>query len=115
MNLAIIGSKRGMNKTVFKYWIDYYIHKWGKPLHIISTGEKGIGEMARQYAVNNDIRLKIIYADAFRGIIGEIERNNLIVKECTHCIAFPAKNSKPTWDIIRKVSEENKKLKIKQI
>lgn len=115
MNIAVVGSKRGMSKAVFTYWLDYYITKWGMPEYIITTGESGIAELAKNYAIQRNIRLKFFYADAFKDTAGLIERDNLIVKECTHCIAFPKKNSKITWYVIRKVSEMNKKLKIKQL
>lgn len=104
-----------MDKLVCFYWLDYYSNKWGVPDVIISGGCSGVDKLAEEWARLHGIPTRIFYPDAFLGKRGFLERNTLIANECTHCVAFPSKTSKGTWDTIRKVKSLNKPVKIKNI
>lgn len=112
MILAIVGSRNGMDEVVFVHWLVYYLKKWGRPDKIISGGCRGIDTMAKKFALKNNIPFQEYPPDAFLGNAGFLKRNTEIAQACTRCIAFPCRQSKGTWDTIRKVTALNKKVKI---
>lgn len=112
MILAIVGSRNGMDQIAFNYWLNYYLRKWGHPDKIVSGGAKGVDTMAKRFAEKNNISFQEFLPDAFLGRAGYLKRNTQIAEICTHCIAFPAKYSKGTWDTIRKVTNLKKKFKV---
>lgn len=112
MILAIVGSRNGMDKDVFLFYMNYYLKKWGHPDEIISGGCRGVDEMAKKFAIKNKIPFREYLPDAFLGKGGFLKRNTEIANACSHCIAFPCRQSKGTWDTVRKVTALNKKIKI---
>lgn len=114
--LAIVGTRDGMNKELFTSYVNYYIRKWGTPDLIISGGCKGIDNMAEKYAKDNDIPFHAYKPKTFFDSAPDfLGRNTEIAETCTHCLAFPSKTSKGTWDTIRKATKLHRKIKIVQV
>ncbi len=111
IKLAIVGSRTFTNKNLFNQKINEFILKYNTPDIIISGGAKGADTLGENYAIDNNIPLKIFYPDwSKHGKIAGIIRNTNIVNDCTHILAFPSKNGTGTQDTIRKGKLANKKI-----
>lgn len=108
--LAIVGSRHFRNSQFFHQaildWIDRFKTT---PDQIISGGAKGADQLARDYARKNHIPLKEFLPDWSRyGKAAGPIRNNQIVKEATHILAFLSRHGSGTQDTIRKGKKAGK-------
>ncbi|MBR5027780.1 MAG: DUF2493 domain-containing protein, partial [Bacteroidales bacterium] len=83
---------------------------------IVSGGAKGIDSFAKQYALERNIPYMEFPPDyAKYGRVAPLVRNQEIVDYCDKVIAFPSKESRGTYDTIKKAKARNKVLKIVEI
>lgn len=86
------------------------------PDRIVSGGASGADRLARQWARKHNVQL--LEHKAERGKHGRAAgpmRNTLIVRDCTHLLAFPGPNTKGTLDIITKAQNANLNVRVIQI
>ena len=103
MKLAIVGSRYFTDYDLFKSKLSEF--NLTDIELIISGGAKGADKLAQRYAKDNNIKMKVFEADwNGYGKAAGPRRNTLIVKNCTHLIAFKAKDSIGTLDSIRKAN-----------
>lgn len=116
MILAIVGARFYDNKKFFTEKLEYFIEEYGFPDEIVSGGAKGIDTMAREFAVENDIKLTEYLPEwnIYGRGAGPV-RNSKIVDHCTHVLAFPSKAGKGTQDTIKKAQKKNKIVVIEYI
>ena len=112
MKLAIVGSRNFNDQDYFNNIIDLFINENGLPSMIISGGASGADTLAKNYAVSRNIPLIEHLPDWSKGRCAGPERNTKIVNDCDVMIAFPSKESKGTFDSIRKCQKMNKKVLI---
>lgn len=108
ISLGIVGCRKYMNWNNFIKIINDYVDRIGMPDQIVSGGAKGVDSMAARYATENNIPL-INHPpdwDKHGRAAGPI-RNSQIVKECTHILALPSKDSIGTLDTIKKARAKN--------
>ena len=102
--LAIVGSRRFNDYSLLKEILDPYL---GKILYIISGGAMGADNLARRYAKDTGLPIKIYYPDwKNHGKAAGVIRNTFIVKECDKMIAFAYPDSKGTRDSIKKAERK---------
>src|SRR3990167_8364678 len=108
INLAIVGYRNYNNYPEFKSYIAKFIEKYGKIDKIISGGAKGTDSMAEIYANEHKIPFVCYPADwsKYGKRAGPI-RNQLIVNDCTHMVAFLHPDSIGTQDSINKAKTKN--------
>ena len=113
--IAIVGSRNWRDWDKFKVCIEQIFDEWGvdKPDMIISGGASGVDAMAERFAwVKYDMVPVVFKADWNKhGTKAGPIRNSLIVKECTHVIAFPSRKGKGTQDTIKKAISSGKVVK----
>jgi len=110
MKLAIVGSRNYTNYTQFSQQLDIALEKWGSiPVEeVISGGASGADSMAARWAWERGIPVRIFQSDwAKWGKAAGPMRNQLIIENATHVVAFPSKDSRGTQDSISR----SKKLK----
>lgn len=109
--LAIVGSRTMKDEDLFQVAVDKWIGIYGVPIAIVTGDAKGADRLARQYAKANLIELIVKEADwsQFGKAAGPM-RNQQIVDECTHMLAFPASKSAGTRDSMRKAQASGKKI-----
>jgi len=101
MNLAIVGYRDFHDFEFVEKHIDDYIASKGKPDKIVSGGADGIDSLAEMYAKNHNIPIIVHPADWTKyGKQAGPLRNQLIINDATHMIAFPSSNSKGTFHTI---------------
>ena len=85
--------------------------EFGYPfIESIKSWAKGVDELAKMWAIKNQVQLKIHYPSwSEYGKAAGPMRNSLIVEECTHIIAFPSRTGSGTQDTIRKGLNANKR------
>lgn len=111
--VAIVGTRNPL--LTFDEWEERYIKTIMKynPTTIVSGGAKGIDAYARQFAENHGIQLIEIKPDYNRfHKLAPILRNTEIVNNSEVVLAFPSKESKGTWDTIRKGNKQGKQVEI---
>jgi hypothetical protein len=110
IKLAIVGSRTFTDKNFFLEKINEWINFHGNPSVIISGGARGADTLAEKYATDNNIQTIIYKPDykKYKGYIAPLIRNTLIVKECTHILAFPSRNGSGTQDTINKAEKLKK-------
>jgi hypothetical protein len=117
IRLAIVGSRNYTDYKEFVKIINDIVGRIGVPPDIIvSGGATGVDALAERYAIDNKIEFKVFPADwkTYGRKAGPI-RNTQIVNDATHVIALPSKESKGTYDTIRKARTLKRKLFIKVI
>lgn len=119
IKLGIVGSRNFNNYDIFSSKIDEWIDKHGgieSILAIISGGCKGTDNMAQLYAEEKCINTVIHFPnwEKFGKKTGPI-RNQLIVDDSTHIIAFPMDNSRGTMNTISLAKKAQKNLTIYKI
>lgn len=114
--LAIVGGRNFKDRDELFRQVDLYIKEIGvKPSMIISGGAKGADTLAKSYAKERHIPFDELVPDwGKKGRNAGLLRNTDIVERSTHLIAFPTKESKGTWDSIRKAQNTMKPCKIIQ-
>lgn len=93
IKLAIVGSRHFEDYEKFSTVVTKYIRAHGVPSLIVSGGCRGTDKMAERYAKDHSIPTRIFLPDGYTSQ-SFLDRNNLIVLECTHMIAFPTASSK---------------------
>ena len=90
IRLALVGSRRHNNYSIFEKHVKDWIAKNGKPDIIISGGADGLDSLARKFAREENYTFVEYLPDwkRFGKRAGPI-RNQLIVDDSTHMIAFP--------------------------
>lgn len=116
MKLAIVGSRKVLIsydefKSIIRKSLDLSFIDT-----IVSGGAKGIDSFAEQFATENHLKLIVYKPDYSRyGKSAPLVRNTLIIEDSDLVLALPSKDSKGTWDSIKKAQKLNKRLKIVQI
>lgn len=113
LKLAIVGGRTYNDYDAFKKIVDEYITELqSKPSLIISGGAKGVDTLAEIYAKDNNIPTEIFRPDWSKGKGAGLERNTDIIANSTHVLALPTKESRGTYDSIRKAKLYEKHLKV---
>lgn len=86
--VAIIGWRAWNNWEAFEQTILNWIGEYGKPEMIVTGDATGVDSMARRFAKEYQIELRVHVADWSTGDSAGPARNRLIVRDCTHMIAF---------------------------
>lgn len=112
MILAIVGthtiSESSQNYHRMKEAIGM-VYKYQTIKEVVSGGAPGIDTMAKTFAEDLHIPMKVFSAEWRKyGKAAGPKRNTFIIDYCDSCIAFPDKNSKGTFDSIRKAKKQNK-------
>ena len=115
MILAIVGTRDGIDYEIFSSHLAHYINKWSRPDLIISTNDKGIAALAKEYAEKNNIQYGQYVSTEFFGQIDNESHLRAIANDCTHVIAFPGKKSRNVWKVIKRVTKLHKRCKIIQV
>lgn len=116
MKLGIVGSRDFVDYQLFCKAIDQFLTEWNIDHNdiefIISGGALGADTLAQQWATDNNHQMKIFYPDwKSHGRAAGPMRNQLIIDNSTHIIAFPSVSGKGTQDSIKKAKKANKKIK----
>ena len=112
--IAIVGSRK-IND------VEFVLSKFNEVLRseklsyddvmIISGGARGVDTIAQQIAKKFGLPIIIFYPNWKKyGKRAGLIRNTYIVQYSDIVMAFPSKDSRGTWDTIRKAKENNKKL-----
>lgn len=107
--LAIVGSRDYSEYDNFCIHLNYWIktHPGLKINSIVSGGAKGVDSLAHKYAETHNIPITIHYANWVKyGRSAGPMRNQLIVNNATHLIAFPDERSVGTWDSVNKAKKK---------
>ena len=115
--LAIVGSRRFNDETVFLRTLRVWIDLFGEPAMIVSGGAKGADALAEAYALKNDhIELRVFAAEwnKYGKRAGPI-RNAAIVDAATHVLAFPDDRSKGTLDTIERAKSADLNVTIRYV
>ena len=120
MKLAIVGWRKFNDFNIFCRKIEETLHLWNvepKSIEvIISGGATGTDTLAERWAKSNEIFTKIFLPDwKQHGKAAGPIRNSLIIDESTHVIAFLSKESRGTYDSIKKAKQGNKILVVHNI
>lgn len=106
MKVAIIGSRNLYVNNLNNYLPD-------NVTEIISGGARGIDTSAREYAINNRIKLTEILPDYKKyGRIAPLKRNDLIVEASDVVLAFWDGKSHGTKYVIDYCKKTNKPIRI---
>jgi hypothetical protein len=109
MKLAVVGSRTFTDYQIFCDVLDSVLEVHGGMIELISGGAKGADSLAKRYANDAGIDIKIFAAhwDEFGKGAGMI-RNTDIVKECDQLLAFWDGKSRGTLDSITKAVQAKK-------
>ena len=114
MKLAIVGSRNYHNYEEFKQNILNILTVDNLSIgEIISGGASGADKLAERFAAEYQIPIKVFKPEwkKYGKAAGPL-RNQQIIEECTHVIAFPSVQGKGTQDSIRKAQLLGKPIKI---
>jgi len=102
MNVAIVGSRDYTNYDEFKWFVETTLQTWRlDDIQVVTGGAKGADSMAEKWAIENNLAIKIFKPDWLKyGKAAGPLRNQQIVENSTHVIAFPSKSGKGTQDTI---------------
>lgn len=98
MKVGVIGSRHFGRYDIVKQHLMMWEQEHGEITTIISGGASGADSMAMKYAI--EFKKNRIVHPALWGEYGKAAgpiRNQLIVNDSDHIIAFPDKNSVGTW------------------
>jgi len=109
IHLAVIGWRNMKNEEYFNSILDDYISANGTPTTIISGGQTGADTLARKYANANDITFiehsHKTYAHMKSPAMYH-HRNQLIVNDATHMIAFPYPQGSGTQSCMKRANKK---------
>jgi hypothetical protein len=124
INLAIVGSSRFYDYSVFENLIEDWIDSHGYPDLIIVGGASGVDYMAERWADNNSIPIAIFteeWSDSKRSLKdrGRPEAPNSltdkILTSATDILAIPSKTSKWTRIVIEMANERGISITIHEV
>ena len=98
-------------------WVWEQIETWIEELGedrietIISGGATGVDTAAADWARAHGLE-PVVHRPKKRNRKEFLARNTLIVQDCTHLLALPSKQSRGTYDTIRKARNARKKIRI---
>jgi len=98
-HLGIVGSRNLRNYPAFEQKVNEWVEANGQPHSIISGGQRGADSFARRYAEENDIPFKEHHHNTYRHMGSPRmyhHRNQLVVNDSTHLLAFPSKRGRGT-------------------
>ncbi|MCD8291151.1 MAG: DNA-protecting protein DprA [Prevotella sp.] len=108
MIVGIIGTRKATNYDEFKKLVSPYRESI---TGIVSGGAKGIDTLAKRLAQEWDVTFEEFLPDyAFYGRRAPLIRNSEIVNASDKILAFPASDSRGTFDTISKARNEGKML-----
>ena len=98
IHLGIVGSRNLENYDNFKDKVYDWIAQNGQPTSIISGGQRGVDSMARMFAEEHDIPFTEHHHNDYRHLGRRMyaHRNQLIVNDATHLLAFPSREGRGT-------------------
>mgnify|MGYP003133021810 CR=1 FL=1 len=108
-NLGIVGSRNLRNYPAFEQKVNEWVDANGKPHSIISGGQRGADTFARKYAEENDIPFKEHHHNTYRHMGSPRmyhHRNQLVVDDSTHLLAFPSKRGRGTQVTMRMANKK---------
>lgn len=106
MKVAIVGSRSLTVDDLEKYLPD-------DVTEIVSGGAKGIDTCARDYAIDNGIKLTEFYPEYNKyGRSAPIKRNQQIIEYADIVIAFWNGTSRGTFNVIESCRKIGKKIKV---
>lgn len=108
MRLAIVGCRHFVDYDLFCHHVDTWLQQH-QPQHlVIITGDAtGADAMAQRYADEHGLELMVHIAQwKLFGPSAGPKRNQWIVDDATHYLAFPSKVSRGTWDTIRRAQKK---------
>lgn len=108
INLGIVGYRNFNDYECFNENIKTFICNYGKIDKIVSGGASGADHLAERYAKENNIPI-IIHKPEWNkyGKFAGPKRNQYIIDDSTHLIAFLSPDSKGTYDSINKAKSKN--------
>ena len=115
--LAIVGSRKYKDYNFIETKILEWEKEIGKNHTIISGGATGVDSLAEIFAKNQDrkmITFKPDY-DTYPSKIAPLMRNTQIIEQAEYLIAFPDRESRGTWDSVRKATKKNIPVKVWKI
>ena len=86
--LAVVGSRGWTNQVALFSVLDAWVGEHGRPACIVSGGAKGADTFASYYAAARHVSFREFPADWTRGRRAGPERNERMLAEATHVIAF---------------------------
>ena len=115
MKLAIVGTRNpSISYEQFKEKLGQVI--FYKVDAVVSGGAVGIDAYAKRYAEENNLPLIEHLPDyETYGRRAPLMRNTLIVNDADRMVAFPSGESKGTYDSIRKMDREGKRVNLIKI
>ena len=108
-HLGIVGSRNLRNYPAFEQKVNEWVDANGKPHSIISGGQRGADTFARKYAEENDIPFKEHHHNTYRHMGSPRmyhHRNQLVVDDSTHLLAFPSKRGRGTQVTMRMANKK---------
>lgn len=124
INLAIVGSSRFYDFSVFERIIEDWIDKYGYPDLIIVGGASGVDYMAERWADANIIPIAVFteeWGDSRRSLVdrGRSEAPNTLTQKilngATHILAVPSLTSKWTRVIIEQANERKIPIEVHEV
>lgn len=108
---GIVGCRHFCDYAEFCKHMDTVVEKHGMPDQVVSGGARGADSLAQRWAKEKDLSFvcfppKEAEHPSFRAAC--LARNTQIVNASQLLVAFPSRQSKGTWDSIRKA--ENKQI-----
>jgi hypothetical protein len=116
VKLAIVGSRNYTNYLQFSELIQSALSLWSiseKDItNIVSGGAQGVDLMAEKWALEHNIPIKIFKPDwNLSGKSAGPLRNQQIIENATHVVAFPSKNGRGTQDSISRAKRMHRLLR----
>jgi len=99
IHLGIVGSRNLSDYNAFRERVDDWVARNGKPDSIISGGQRGADTFARNYAEQNDVPFTEHHHNTYRHMGSPAmyhHRNQLVVDDSTHLLAFPSMGGRGT-------------------
>ncbi len=103
-HLGVVGSRNLRNYPAFEQKVKDWTQENGQPHSIISGGQRGADSFARKYAEENNIPFKEHHHNTYRHMGSPRmyhHRNQLVVNDSTHLLAFPSKRGRGTQVTMR--------------
>ena len=97
--MGIVGSRNLSDYNAFRERVDDWVARNGKPDSIISGGQRGADTFARNYAEQNDVPFTEHHHNTYRHMGSPAmyhHRNQLVVDDSTHLLAFPSMGGRGT-------------------